>query len=152
MLYDSIISLYIWDLYIKSKALTFCRGIYVLTLKCYSPWTVVGFCTMMMLQIISLDCPVCRSSLGLGQYTHTVHVFGWFQTKFGNAVPLTLRYSLLYVLIKYLILGPVLFCFFLSSQNLLPTATPQDAQQWLLINRFSPYCRLFTNFSGKTAL
>lgn len=29
-----------------------------------------------------------------------------------NAVPLTLRYSLLYVLIKYLILGPVLFFFF----------------------------------------
>uniref|UniRef100_A0A671VH33 Transcription factor CP2 n=1 Tax=Sparus aurata TaxID=8175 RepID=A0A671VH33_SPAAU len=36
--------------------------------------------------------------------------------------------------------------------NLLPTATPQDAQQWLLINRFSPYCRLFTNFSGADLL
>lgn len=34
-------------------------------------------------------------------------------------------------------------------QNLLPSATPQDAQQWLLRNRFSPFCRLFTNFSGK---
>ncbi|XP_073326544.1 transcription factor CP2 isoform X1 [Pagrus major] len=45
--------------------------------------------------------------------------------------------------------GPVLV---LSSQNLLPTATPQDAQQWLLINRFSPYCRLFTNFSGADLL
>lgn len=40
--------------------------------------------------------------------------------------------------------------FFLNlPQNLLPTATPQEAQQWLLRNRFSPFCRLFTNFSGK---
>uniref|UniRef100_A0A671VFW8 Transcription factor CP2 n=1 Tax=Sparus aurata TaxID=8175 RepID=A0A671VFW8_SPAAU len=39
-----------------------------------------------------------------------------------------------------------------SFPNLLPTATPQDAQQWLLINRFSPYCRLFTNFSGADLL
>ncbi|XP_043537978.1 transcription factor CP2 isoform X1 [Chiloscyllium punctatum] len=35
-----------------------------------------------------------------------------------------------------------------ENQNLLPTATPQDAQQWLHRNRFSPYCRLFANFSG----
>uniref|UniRef100_A0A668TM14 Grh/CP2 DB domain-containing protein n=1 Tax=Oreochromis aureus TaxID=47969 RepID=A0A668TM14_OREAU len=33
------------------------------------------------------------------------------------------------------------------ADNLLPTATPQDAQQWLHRNRFSPFCRLFTNFS-----
>uniref|UniRef100_H2UMA9 Transcription factor CP2 n=1 Tax=Takifugu rubripes TaxID=31033 RepID=H2UMA9_TAKRU len=37
-------------------------------------------------------------------------------------------------------------------QNLLPSATPQDAQQWLLRNRFSPFCRLFTNFSGADLL
>ncbi|KAM9505126.1 transcription factor CP2 isoform 1-T1 [Salvelinus alpinus] len=37
-------------------------------------------------------------------------------------------------------------------QNLLPTATPQDAQQWLHRNRFSPFCRLFTNFSGADLL
>uniref|UniRef100_A0A3B3RI37 Transcription factor CP2 n=1 Tax=Paramormyrops kingsleyae TaxID=1676925 RepID=A0A3B3RI37_9TELE len=36
--------------------------------------------------------------------------------------------------------------------NLLPTATPQEAQQWLLRNRFSPFCRLFTNFSGADML
>uniref|UniRef100_A0A8C4GTH6 Transcription factor CP2 n=1 Tax=Dicentrarchus labrax TaxID=13489 RepID=A0A8C4GTH6_DICLA len=41
-------------------------------------------------------------------------------------------------------------CFKIS--NLLPTATPQDAQQWLLRNRFSPFCRLFTNFSGADLL
>ncbi|XP_048856287.1 transcription factor CP2-like isoform X2 [Brienomyrus brachyistius] len=35
-----------------------------------------------------------------------------------------------------------------QTDNLLPTATPQEAQQWLLRNRFSPFCRLFTNFSG----
>uniref|UniRef100_A0AAX7TB35 Grh/CP2 DB domain-containing protein n=1 Tax=Astatotilapia calliptera TaxID=8154 RepID=A0AAX7TB35_ASTCA len=35
-----------------------------------------------------------------------------------------------------------------EGYNLLPTATPQDAQQWLHRNRFSPFCRLFTNFSG----
>lgn len=40
------------------------------------------------------------------------------------------------------------FLVFSSFQNLLPTATPQDAQQWLLRNRFSPFSRLFTNFSG----
>uniref|UniRef100_A0AAQ5XEJ7 Grh/CP2 DB domain-containing protein n=1 Tax=Amphiprion ocellaris TaxID=80972 RepID=A0AAQ5XEJ7_AMPOC len=38
------------------------------------------------------------------------------------------------------------------STNLLPTATPQDAQQWLHRNRFSPFCRLFTNFSGADLL
>lgn len=47
----------------------------------------------------------------------------------------------------FIFLGSVFFV--VSSQNLLPTATPQDAQQWLLRNRFSPFCRLFTNFSGK---
>uniref|UniRef100_A0A673WM88 Transcription factor CP2 n=1 Tax=Salmo trutta TaxID=8032 RepID=A0A673WM88_SALTR len=36
--------------------------------------------------------------------------------------------------------------------NLLPAATPQDAQQWLHRNRFSPFCRLFTNFSGADLL
>ncbi|KAK5924346.1 transcription factor CP2 [Pseudochaenichthys georgianus] len=41
---------------------------------------------------------------------------------------------------------------FPTPQNLLPTATPQDAQQWLLRNRFSPFCRLFTNFSGADLL
>uniref|UniRef100_A0A8D0DC66 Transcription factor CP2 n=1 Tax=Sander lucioperca TaxID=283035 RepID=A0A8D0DC66_SANLU len=45
------------------------------------------------------------------------------------------------------------FCLCVSLlQNLLPTATPQDAQQWLLRNRFSPFCRLFTNFSGADLL
>lgn len=39
-----------------------------------------------------------------------------------------------------------------SHQNLLPTATPQEAQQWLHRNRFSPFCRLFTNFSGADLL
>lgn len=39
-----------------------------------------------------------------------------------------------------------------AADNLLPTATPQDAQQWLLRNRFSPFCRLFTNFSGADLL
>ncbi|KAJ8016876.1 hypothetical protein DPEC_G00011900 [Dallia pectoralis] len=37
-------------------------------------------------------------------------------------------------------------------QNLLPAATPQDAQQWLHRNRFSPFSRLFTNFSGADLL
>ncbi|MGH0183278.1 UNVERIFIED_CONTAM: hypothetical protein FKN15_011553 [Acipenser sinensis] len=37
-------------------------------------------------------------------------------------------------------------------QNLLPTATPQEAQQWLLRNRFSSFCRLFNNFSGTDLL
>uniref|UniRef100_A0A3P9H7G7 Transcription factor CP2 n=1 Tax=Oryzias latipes TaxID=8090 RepID=A0A3P9H7G7_ORYLA len=39
-----------------------------------------------------------------------------------------------------------------SFPNLLGTATPQDTQQWLLRNRFSPFCRLFTNFSGADLL
>uniref|UniRef100_A0A8C7GK73 Transcription factor CP2 n=1 Tax=Oncorhynchus kisutch TaxID=8019 RepID=A0A8C7GK73_ONCKI len=39
-----------------------------------------------------------------------------------------------------------------SFPNLLPAATPQDAQQWLHRNRFSPFCRLFTNFSGADLL
>ncbi|XP_023687900.1 transcription factor CP2-like isoform X2 [Paramormyrops kingsleyae] len=39
-----------------------------------------------------------------------------------------------------------------QTDNLLPTATPQEAQQWLLRNRFSPFCRLFTNFSGADML
>lgn len=39
-----------------------------------------------------------------------------------------------------------------SQMNLLPTATPQDAQQWLHRNRFSPFSRLFTNFSGTDLL
>ncbi|XP_054902438.1 transcription factor CP2 [Poeciliopsis prolifica] len=38
------------------------------------------------------------------------------------------------------------------ADNLLPTTTPQDAQQWLHRNRFSPFCRLFTNFSGADLL
>uniref|UniRef100_A0AAR2LIY6 Transcription factor CP2 n=1 Tax=Pygocentrus nattereri TaxID=42514 RepID=A0AAR2LIY6_PYGNA len=46
--------------------------------------------------------------------------------------------------------GPTCVPFFstLNKQNLLPTATPQESQQWLHRNRFSPFCRLFTNFSG----
>uniref|UniRef100_A0A4W3K162 Transcription factor CP2 n=1 Tax=Callorhinchus milii TaxID=7868 RepID=A0A4W3K162_CALMI len=32
------------------------------------------------------------------------------------------------------------------------STTPQDAQQWLHRNRFSPYCRLFANFSGSDLL
>ncbi|KAI2649584.1 Transcription factor CP2 [Labeo rohita] len=38
------------------------------------------------------------------------------------------------------------------ADNLLPTATPQEAQQWLHRNRFSPFCRLFSNFSGADLL
>ncbi|XP_072222392.1 transcription factor CP2 isoform X2 [Leuresthes tenuis] len=38
------------------------------------------------------------------------------------------------------------------TENLLATATPQDAQQWLHRNRFSPFCRLFTSFSGADLL
>uniref|UniRef100_A0A8C0R1R5 Transcription factor CP2 n=1 Tax=Canis lupus dingo TaxID=286419 RepID=A0A8C0R1R5_CANLU len=37
-------------------------------------------------------------------------------------------------------------------QNLLPTTTPQEAQQWLHRNRFSTFTRLFTNFSGADLL
>ncbi|KGL84481.1 Alpha-globin transcription factor CP2, partial [Tinamus guttatus] len=36
--------------------------------------------------------------------------------------------------------------------NLLPTSTPQEAQQWLHRNRFSTFSRLFTNFSGADLL
>lgn len=36
--------------------------------------------------------------------------------------------------------------------NLLPTTTPQEAQQWLHRNRFSTFTRLFTNFSGADLL
>ncbi|XP_048338730.1 transcription factor CP2-like [Sphaerodactylus townsendi] len=38
------------------------------------------------------------------------------------------------------------------TDNLLPTTTPQEAQQWLLRNRFSTFSRLFTNFSGADLL
>uniref|UniRef100_A0A8C7EEP1 Transcription factor CP2 n=1 Tax=Nothoprocta perdicaria TaxID=30464 RepID=A0A8C7EEP1_NOTPE len=38
------------------------------------------------------------------------------------------------------------------SPNLLPTSTPQEAQQWLHRNRFSTFSRLFTNFSGADLL
>uniref|UniRef100_A0A4W4HP91 Transcription factor CP2 n=1 Tax=Electrophorus electricus TaxID=8005 RepID=A0A4W4HP91_ELEEL len=47
---------------------------------------------------------------------------------------------------------PLSFLSTLNKQNLLPTATPQEAQQWLHRNRFSPFCRLFTNFSGADLL
>ncbi|NXX99227.1 TFCP2 factor, partial [Centropus bengalensis] len=36
--------------------------------------------------------------------------------------------------------------------NLLPTSTPQEAQQWLHHNRFSTFSRLFRNFSGADLL
>ncbi|XP_065432620.1 alpha-globin transcription factor CP2 isoform X2 [Chrysemys picta bellii] len=38
------------------------------------------------------------------------------------------------------------------TDNLLPTTTPQEAQQWLHRNRFSTFSRLFTNFSGADLL
>uniref|UniRef100_A0A8C3QS89 Transcription factor CP2 n=1 Tax=Cyanoderma ruficeps TaxID=181631 RepID=A0A8C3QS89_9PASS len=38
----------------------------------------------------------------------------------------------------------------LSPQTLLPTWTPQEAQQWLHRNRFSTFSRLFRNFSGES--
>nr|XP_056720893.1 alpha-globin transcription factor CP2 [Euleptes europaea] len=38
------------------------------------------------------------------------------------------------------------------ADNLLPTSTPQEAQQWLHRNRFSAFSRLFTNFSGSDLL
>ncbi|XP_067888343.1 upstream-binding protein 1-like isoform X1 [Heterodontus francisci] len=37
-------------------------------------------------------------------------------------------------------------------EQLCPTATIQDAQQWLHKNRFSTYARLFSNFSGSDLL
>ncbi|KAM4880956.1 alpha-globin transcription factor CP2 isoform 2-T2 [Sylvia borin] len=40
----------------------------------------------------------------------------------------------------------------LSPQTLLPTWTPQEAQQWLHRNRFSTFSRLFRNFSGADLL
>ncbi|XP_006900287.1 PREDICTED: alpha-globin transcription factor CP2 isoform X2 [Elephantulus edwardii] len=40
----------------------------------------------------------------------------------------------------------------LILNNLLPTTTPQEAQQWLHRNRFSTFTRLFTNFSGADLL
>ncbi|XP_043930978.1 transcription factor CP2-like protein 1 [Protopterus annectens] len=39
-----------------------------------------------------------------------------------------------------------------SSDQLLPSASIQDAQQWLHRNRFSHFCRLFSNFSGADLL
>ncbi|KAB1264520.1 Upstream-binding protein 1 [Camelus dromedarius] len=36
-----------------------------------------------------------------------------------------------------------------SSEQLQPSATIQETQQWLLKNRFSSYTRLFSNFLGK---
>uniref|UniRef100_A0A670HL91 Transcription factor CP2 n=1 Tax=Podarcis muralis TaxID=64176 RepID=A0A670HL91_PODMU len=38
------------------------------------------------------------------------------------------------------------------TDNLLQTSTPQEAQQWLIRNRFSTFTRLFTNFSGADLL
>ncbi|KAM7028462.1 alpha-globin transcription factor CP2 isoform 2-T2 [Acridotheres tristis] len=40
----------------------------------------------------------------------------------------------------------------LSPQTLLPTWSPQEAQQWLHRNRFSTFSRLFRNFSGADLL
>lgn len=37
----------------------------------------------------------------------------------------------------------------LCLQHLLPSASIQDAQQWLHRNRFSQFCRLFASFSGE---
>ncbi|KAM8759398.1 upstream-binding protein 1 isoform 2-T2 [Rhynchonycteris naso] len=39
-----------------------------------------------------------------------------------------------------------------SSEQLQPSATTQETQQWLLRNRFSSYTRLFSNFSGADLL
>ncbi|XP_063283977.1 alpha-globin transcription factor CP2 isoform X1 [Pelobates fuscus] len=39
-----------------------------------------------------------------------------------------------------------------QDKNLLPTSTPQEAQQWLHRNRFAAFSRLFTNFSGADLL
>ncbi|XP_007524098.1 upstream-binding protein 1 isoform X3 [Erinaceus europaeus] len=39
-----------------------------------------------------------------------------------------------------------------SSEQLQPSATTQETQQWLLKNRFSSYTRLFSNFSGADLL
>ncbi|XP_043550137.1 transcription factor CP2-like protein 1 isoform X2 [Chiloscyllium plagiosum] len=40
----------------------------------------------------------------------------------------------------------------LSIDHLLPTATNQEAQQWLHRNRFSAFCQLFFSFSGADLL
>uniref|UniRef100_A0A5F8HBL7 Transcription factor CP2 like 1 n=1 Tax=Monodelphis domestica TaxID=13616 RepID=A0A5F8HBL7_MONDO len=40
----------------------------------------------------------------------------------------------------------------ISNDHLLPSASIQDAQQWLYRNRFSPFCRLFSSFSGADLL
>ncbi|KAF7480569.1 Hypothetical predicted protein [Marmota monax] len=37
----------------------------------------------------------------------------------------------------------------MGTDHLLPSATIQDAQQWLHRNRFSQFCRLFASFSGE---
>ncbi|XP_004857904.1 upstream-binding protein 1 isoform X4 [Heterocephalus glaber] len=39
-----------------------------------------------------------------------------------------------------------------SGEQIQPSATPQETQQWLLKNRFSSYTRLFSNFSGADLL
>ncbi|XP_004635331.2 upstream-binding protein 1 isoform X2 [Octodon degus] len=39
-----------------------------------------------------------------------------------------------------------------SSEQIQPSATTQETQQWLLKNRFSSYTRLFSNFSGADLL
>ncbi|KAB0366060.1 hypothetical protein FD754_010216, partial [Muntiacus muntjak] len=39
-----------------------------------------------------------------------------------------------------------------GSDHLLPSASMQDAQQWLHRNRFSQFCRLFASFSGADLL
>ncbi|MBN3306545.1 TF2L1 protein, partial [Amia calva] len=38
------------------------------------------------------------------------------------------------------------------SDHLLPSSSIQNTQQWLHHNRFSPFCRLFSNFSGADLL
>ncbi|XP_044098576.1 transcription factor CP2-like protein 1 isoform X1 [Neovison vison] len=40
----------------------------------------------------------------------------------------------------------------LGNDHLLPSASIQDAQQWLHRNRFSQFCRLFASFSGADLL
>ncbi|TFK07668.1 biotin--protein ligase [Platysternon megacephalum] len=40
----------------------------------------------------------------------------------------------------------------LACSHLLPSASIQDVQQWLHRNRFSPFCRLFSSFSGADLL
>ncbi|XP_038870549.1 transcription factor CP2-like protein 1 isoform X2 [Salvelinus namaycush] len=39
-----------------------------------------------------------------------------------------------------------------SSDHLVPSSSPQDTQLWLQLHRFSPYCRLFSSFSGADLL